>query len=88
MFDAMFILQNVEKQDIDLREIKVRPANFAHHISLFDITLIATEISGSICCEMEFSTEVFLKATIERWADHFIEFLHEALSTPEQALHK
>jgi fengycin family lipopeptide synthetase A len=86
VFDAMFILQNVEKQDIDLREIKVRPANFAHHISLFDITLIATEISGSICCEMEFSTEVFLKATIERWADHFIEFLHEALSTPETSL--
>ncbi|MFD6979035.1 plipastatin non-ribosomal peptide synthetase PpsA, partial [Bacillus subtilis] len=86
VFDAMFILQNVEKQDIDLREIKVRPANFAHHISLFDITLIATEISGSICCEMEFSTEVFLKATIERWADHFIEFLHAALSTPETSL--
>nr|CAF1827117.1 Plipastatin synthase subunit A [Bacillus subtilis] len=86
VFDAMFILQNVEKQDIDLREIKVRPANFAHHISLFDITLIATEINGSICCEMEFSTEVFLKATIERWADHFTEFLHAALSTPETSL--
>ncbi|MCY9011318.1 amino acid adenylation domain-containing protein, partial [Bacillus inaquosorum] len=86
VFDAMFILQNMEKQDMDLEEIKVRPANFAHHISLFDITLIATETDGAICCELEFSTEVFLKATIERWAAHFIEFLHAALSNPETNL--
>ncbi|MDM5302010.1 amino acid adenylation domain-containing protein [Bacillus subtilis] len=86
VFDAMFILQNTEKQDIELEEIKVRPANFPHHISLFDMTFIATETDGAICCEMEFSTEVFLKATVERWAAHFSEFLHAALSKPETNL--
>ncbi|WP_141770222.1 non-ribosomal peptide synthetase, partial [Bacillus sp. FMQ74] len=86
VFDAMFILQNMEKQEMDLEEITVRPAKFAHHISLFDITLIATETDEAVCCELEFSTEVFLKATIERWAAHFIEFLHAAISNPETRL--
>ncbi|WP_121642680.1 non-ribosomal peptide synthetase [Bacillus vallismortis] len=86
VFDSMFILQNVEKQDVELEEIKVRDAHFAQHISLFDITLIATETDGALCCELEFSTEIFLKATIKRWAFHFIEFLHAAISNPETRL--
>ncbi|MCY8308651.1 amino acid adenylation domain-containing protein, partial [Bacillus vallismortis] len=86
VFDSMFILQNVEKQDVELEEIKVRDAHFAQHISLFDITLIATETDGALCCELEFSTEIFLKATIKRWASHFIEFLHAAISNPETRL--
>ncbi|WP_039074103.1 non-ribosomal peptide synthetase [Bacillus sp. MSP13] len=86
VFDAMFILQNVEKQDVELEEIKVRDAHFTQHISLFDITLIATETDGALCCELEFSTEIFLKATMKRWASHFIEFLHAAVSNPETRL--
>ncbi|QIW80197.1 non-ribosomal peptide synthetase [Bacillus tequilensis] len=86
VFDAMFILQNMEKQDVELEEVTVRHANFAQHISLFDITLLATETDGALCCELEFSTEVFLKSTIKRWAAHFSEFLHAAISNPETRL--
>ncbi|MEC0530926.1 amino acid adenylation domain-containing protein, partial [Bacillus sonorensis] len=86
VFDAMFILQNMEKHDMDLAEINVRPAHFIHQISVFDITLIAVESNGVIRCEMEFSTDIFMKTTIERWAAHFTEFLHSSIINPNTRL--
>ncbi|MCY9093327.1 fengycin non-ribosomal peptide synthetase FenC, partial [Bacillus mojavensis] len=86
VFDTMFILQNMDKQDIHLGDIKARPANVIHQISVFDMTLIAAESDGVIKCDMEFSTDVFMRTTIERWAAHFTEFLRAATSNPNTTL--
>ncbi|MEC1406796.1 fengycin non-ribosomal peptide synthetase FenC [Bacillus halotolerans] len=86
VFDAMFILQNMDKQDIHLGDIKARPANVIHQISVFDMTLMAAESDGVIKCDMEFSTDVFMRTTIERWTAHFTEFLRAATSNPNTTL--
>ncbi|MCY8950732.1 amino acid adenylation domain-containing protein [Bacillus atrophaeus] len=86
LFDAMFILQNMEQHDIHLPEIEVRRNSLIHSISVFDLTLSAVESGGQIGCEMEFSTDVFLKDTVERWSSHLIELLRSVTARPDTVL--
>ncbi|MBT2575783.1 amino acid adenylation domain-containing protein, partial [Bacillus sp. ISL-51] len=87
LFDAMFILQNMEKQDMRLAGLQVTRSNtFAHEVSGFDLTLSALEFKGEIDFEMEFSTELFLKETIERWMGHLMELLRHIAIEPETKL--
>ncbi|UOY89131.1 non-ribosomal peptide synthetase [Bacillus glycinifermentans] len=88
LFDAMFILQNMEQHDIRLAGLHVnRVQEIGHKVSIFDLTLSAVEESGGeIHFEMEFSTDLFLKETVERWLKHFAELLRDIAIQPETKL--
>ncbi|MEC0685163.1 amino acid adenylation domain-containing protein, partial [Bacillus haynesii] len=87
LFDAMFILQNTEQHDMQLAGLQVnRVQTFAHQVSIFDLTLTACESNGNIHFDMEFSTDLFLKTTIERWMKHLLVLLRHIAHQPETEL--
>ncbi|WP_047478576.1 non-ribosomal peptide synthetase, partial [Bacillus siamensis] len=89
LFDAMFILQNMEREEINLAGLKAsRSEHTEHDVSSFDLTLSAAESDGNIRFEMEFSTELFMKETIERWMGHLLNLLRHVAAEPEVTLSK
>ncbi|MED2976742.1 amino acid adenylation domain-containing protein [Bacillus swezeyi] len=87
LFDAMFILQNMEQHEMELSGVQVkRVQTFAHQVSIFDLTLTACESDGNIHFEMEFSTDLFFKPTIERWMKHLLTLLRHIANQPETNL--
>ncbi|MEC0636197.1 amino acid adenylation domain-containing protein, partial [Bacillus haynesii] len=87
LFDAMFILQNMEQHDMQLAGLQVnRVPTLAHQVSIFDLTLTACESNGNIHFDMEFSTDLFLKTTIERWMKHLLVLLRHIAHQPETDL--
>ncbi|MCY8410433.1 condensation domain-containing protein, partial [Bacillus haynesii] len=63
-----------------------RVQTFAHQVSIFDLTLTACESNGNIHFDMEFSTDLFLKTTIERWMKHLLVLLRHIAHQPETEL--
>jgi amino acid adenylation domain-containing protein len=54
--------------------------------SKFDLTLMLTDVGDEIWVEMEYSTELFDDARIERMAGHLRTLLEGAVTNPEQPL--
>ncbi|UOY89132.1 non-ribosomal peptide synthetase [Bacillus glycinifermentans] len=76
IFDAMLVLQNSDDFKMELPGLTLSSHKLPHQISKFDLTLHAEEqADGTIRCVFEYSTALFEKATIARWADHFRELL-------------
>ena len=93
LFDVTFIMQNmnlhVYTTKINTRGLKFKPYEFNNRVSRFDITLSATEIDNSrssmknLQFELEYSTKLFKKETIDRLKEHFIKILHQIVKFPE-----
>ncbi|QHQ79186.1 plipastatin non-ribosomal peptide synthetase PpsC [Bacillus subtilis] len=77
LFDVMFVLQNMDHESLELDELCLKPAaNNGHQTSKFDITLYAQEQPrGLLTFQMEFSTNLYKKKTIEKWLQYFINML-------------
>ncbi|WP_270568303.1 amino acid adenylation domain-containing protein, partial [Bacillus sonorensis] len=86
LFDAMLVVQNNEHQPLHINDLEMKPAEVSHHVSKFDITLQASEGDKQIHLQFEYSTALFKKATIERWASHLTNLLADIVKNPETAL--
>uniref|UniRef100_UPI0030EC973D condensation domain-containing protein n=1 Tax=Bacillus subtilis TaxID=1423 RepID=UPI0030EC973D len=76
LFDAMLVLENSDDFEVNLQGLSVSSHAVKHDISKFDLTLHAEERpDGSLDFHFEYSTALFEKDTIERWAGHFKELL-------------
>ncbi|AWM17149.1 non-ribosomal peptide synthetase [Bacillus inaquosorum] len=77
LFDVMFVLQNMDQESIQLEELHLKSAaNNGHQTSKFDLTLYAHEQPcGLLTFQMEFSTDLYKKKTIEKWLQYFINML-------------
>ncbi|UCH93412.1 MAG: amino acid adenylation domain-containing protein, partial [Candidatus Aminicenantes bacterium] len=71
LFDVFFVLQNMEVEEVDLEGFNPQPYKFENKISKFDITLSALEREGKITFDLEYSTKLFKRETIERWIRYF-----------------
>ncbi|WP_340203735.1 amino acid adenylation domain-containing protein, partial [Ascidiimonas sp. W6] len=76
LFQVMFVLQNTPE---DLSKVKERPLGgleiaqyeFAQTTAKYDLTLNAVEGDNGIAFNMEYCTDLFHKATIERMLSHY-----------------
>ncbi|QBG56334.1 non-ribosomal peptide synthetase [Bacillus amyloliquefaciens] len=87
LFDAMLVLQNSNDFKVNLPGLSVSVHAVKHDISKFDLTLHAEERpDGSLDFHFEYSTALFEKETIERWAGHFKELLGQISSDDKRKL--
>ncbi|WP_340035122.1 plipastatin non-ribosomal peptide synthetase PpsC [Bacillus sp. FSL K6-0993] len=88
LFDVMFVLQNMDQESLELDELCLKPAaNNGHQTSKFDLTLYAQEQShGLLTFQMEFSTDLYKKKTIEKWLQYFINMLLSIIKDNKAAL--
>ncbi|WP_336155969.1 plipastatin non-ribosomal peptide synthetase PpsC [Bacillus sp. 204(2023)] len=88
LFDVMFVLQNMDQESLELNELCLKPAaNNGHQTSKFDLTLYAQEQPhGLLTFQMEFSTDLYKKKTIEKWLQYFINMLRAIIQDNKAAL--
>jgi fengycin family lipopeptide synthetase D len=80
LFDTVFVLQNVTRSKIEIGDLSLLPVKFRNDTSKFDITLLAEEINGNLCFELEYCSELFRQSTMESFRDRFVVLLGKILS--------
>jgi amino acid adenylation domain-containing protein len=85
IFQTLFVLQNVPKQELVLPGLVTTIVDLARPSAgnTFDLTLSLKEIGGELCGAMEFNTALFDTVTIERMAEHFKTLLTGIVQDPD-----
>lgn len=82
VFDAMFILQNMNVDEIKVEGLEISSYDFDRGMAQLDITLIGTEIKDGIDIEINYCTSLFQEETISRLGEHFINILNYLTEHP------
>ncbi|QJB32307.1 amino acid adenylation domain-containing protein [Chitinophaga oryzae] len=83
LFQVLFILQNTPPvPDIRLSGLHISPEPLESDTAKFDLTFLLQEQGGELHACIEYSTDLFEAATIERMARHFRQLLHAVAATP------
>ncbi|MEA5617543.1 amino acid adenylation domain-containing protein [Cronbergia sp. UHCC 0137] len=88
LFQVMFILHNTPNQTTNLPGLKIEPLETEHSTSRFDLSLDMYETPNGFRGTWEYSTELFEKATIERFSEHFQLLLSNIVNNPNQFINE
>ncbi len=83
LFDVMFVLQNMDQSEIATQNLKFRPYSFKEQTAKMDLNLFASEKNDMIHFNLNYSTSLFKKETVEKMADRFIEILNNIVENSE-----
>jgi amino acid adenylation domain-containing protein len=85
LFQVMFILRNTpDVPELRLGDIALSRTGYEHSTSLFDFSLFITETENGLHGAIEYSTDLYTRATIERMAGHFTRLLGAIVARPEE----
>ena len=82
----MFALQNVPSPALQAPELLLTPLELSSRTSKFDLTLFATEVPEGLRLTMEYSTDLFDAATVDRMLAHYRILLEEIIAHPDQPI--
>jgi non-ribosomal peptide synthetase component F len=84
LFDVVFVVQNFQKFDINVEGITFSPCReYENKISKFDITLFAHETGDNILFYLEYSSHLFKKPTIEKFAERYMDIIRQVVKNKE-----
>ena len=87
LFQAMFVLQNNARPEVDLRDLTLTALPGSGTGALFDLTLGALELEdGGIGCGITYAADLFDPATIRRWLEQYRLLLEALVENPGQAV--
>jgi amino acid adenylation domain-containing protein len=86
LFQVMFVLQNAFNQGLQLPEISLTPLELDSCRAKFDLTLELQETAEGIKGTIEYNTDLFDHATINRMLGHFQTLLVGIVAHPEQKI--
>ena len=82
----MFALQNVPLPPLRSSDLSLTPLTLPSKTSKFDLTLFATEVPEGLRLTMEYSTDLFDAATVDRMLARYGFLLEEIVSHPDQPI--
>jgi aryl carrier-like protein len=83
LFQVMFALQNVPMPALQAPELLLTPLEPSSRHSKFDLTLFATEVPEGLRLTMEYSTDLFDAARVDRMLVHYRVLLVEIVAHPD-----
>ncbi|MBU6399797.1 MAG: amino acid adenylation domain-containing protein, partial [Verrucomicrobia bacterium] len=86
LFQVMFVLQNMPLRPLELPGLKLTPQPIDSGTAKFDLTLWLTETPDGLAGAVEYNTDLFEAATIERLTGHYRTLLEAVLADPAQPL--
>jgi amino acid adenylation domain-containing protein len=86
IFQVLFVLQNAPMAPLELAGLTLRPLPIDRETSLFDLSLYLYEAGEGLQGTLEYNTDLFEAATIERMASHFRILLEAVAAAPEQPI--
>jgi amino acid adenylation domain-containing protein len=88
LFQVLFSLQNAPRQAFELSGLKLQLMDVGETTSKFDISAFLSETPNGIRGRMEFNTDLFDSATIQRLIGHYETLLTAAMERPDLAVSK
>ncbi|RKH50658.1 amino acid adenylation domain-containing protein, partial [Corallococcus llansteffanensis] len=86
LFQTLLALQNVPTEDVRLPGLRLRGLAFQHATSKFDLSVFFSETPDGLQGEVEYSTALFERSTVERMAAHLRTLLEAVAAKPEQSV--
>ncbi|MGW6217397.1 amino acid adenylation domain-containing protein [Streptomyces sp. NPDC055109] len=89
LFQTMFVLQapgSADGEAWQLAGTDVEPVEIERGVAKFDLTLTAVESSNGLRAVLEYRTDLFERATIERMAGHLTTLATSVAATPDARL--
>jgi non-ribosomal peptide synthetase component F len=86
LFQVMFALQNAPLPALRAPELLLTPLDPTSGSSKFDLTLFATEVPEGLRLTMEYSTDLFDAATVDRMLAHYRILIEEIIAHPDQPI--
>ncbi|HKS72052.1 MAG TPA: condensation domain-containing protein, partial [Terriglobales bacterium] len=83
LFQVLFSLQNAPRRAFDLPGLQLTPVEVAGATSKFDLSLFLVETPEGLRGRMEYNTDLFEEATIERMLAHYQGLLEAAVADPQ-----
>jgi acyl carrier protein len=73
LFDTMFTLQNIDIPEVEIPGLKLKPYEYNHPVSRFDMTWNGEEgeKKDTLCFTLEYNTSLFKRERIKRFAHYF-----------------
>ena len=82
LFQVMFDMQNAPTTEMEAPGLRFESVDIATRTSKFDLSLSVQEFEGRLSATMEYSTDLFEAATIDRILRHFHILLEGIVSNP------
>ncbi|HHB89900.1 MAG TPA: amino acid adenylation domain-containing protein, partial [Anaerolineae bacterium] len=87
LFQVMFAYQDEPPEAVTLPELRLEPVHLDMGIAKFDITLSAVKRNGRVAAVLEYNTDLFEEATMQRFIGHYLRLLAEVAVQPDQPVH-
>jgi amino acid adenylation domain-containing protein len=84
VFQVMFALQNLPQEELEIIDLRLKPVEQAMASAKFDLSLELTERPDGIVGNMEYATDLFDQATIERLAAGYRTLLEGIVAEPDR----
>ncbi|HSF39388.1 MAG TPA: non-ribosomal peptide synthase/polyketide synthase [Thermoanaerobaculia bacterium] len=86
LFQAVLALQNAPVEALEIRDLHLRPVSRPTVTAKFDLTFNLAEHGGGLSGAVEYATDLFDSATIDRLILQYGRLLAEALAKPEREI--
>ncbi len=86
LYQVSFALQSYPSDSVELSGLRSERMNLPLGTSKFDLSLTFTDLAGELHGVFEYSTDLFDRATIERWHGHFQTLLDAVLVDPTRCI--
>ncbi|MFJ8520734.1 condensation domain-containing protein, partial [Lysinibacillus xylanilyticus] len=83
LFDIMFVFQNAEESEIEIKDLTFKPYDTSFNIEKFDLTITAVEENEEIKFNLSYTTSLYNRETMERMVDNFINIVNEIVRNTE-----
>ncbi|HEX2268538.1 MAG TPA: amino acid adenylation domain-containing protein [Pyrinomonadaceae bacterium] len=85
-FQVTFVLQNVSSDELTLQGLEASLVDFKTGVGKFDLVLSMTDAAKGLTGTLEYNTNLFDRATIERMLGHFQTLLESVVANPQQKI--
>ena len=83
LFQIMFVLQNNERETLELPGLQIKGLEMERTTAKFDLTLSISETERGIYCNWEYASSIFEEGTIQALADRFELLLQGIVENPD-----
>jgi len=86
LFQVMLVLQNFPARELEVADLTITPLELDNATAEFDMTLVMEETAEGMTGRLEYNTDLFQTATMERFIGHFQNLLGGMAADPERRL--
>ena len=83
LFQVMFVFENVSRHTLNFPGLMMNPLKVDNRAAMFDLSLYIYEEEEGMQCVLEYNTDLFEAATIERMIGHFHTLLVNIVDKPD-----